>query len=153
VHQAMVEPAELDEVLERGLSPAPVLDVVALDEPALVASGEPAAAVPGPERPVQRRGNLAGRTSHRQRMALVVLHQRDEGGIAGQAPCTSAPARADRRSSMGRSVGPACSNMCSIVQMRVRGGKDIRRWNVEFAHRHGGQLHQARPGPRSGSGV
>src|SRR5205807_10463702 len=60
VDQVVVEPAELGEVLERGLAALrPVGDVVALHEAGLPTAGEHAPLVPAPKRPGHCGGDLA----------------------------------------------------------------------------------------------
>src|SRR4051812_27633315 len=87
VHQAVMPPAELDEVLRGGLpSLGPVLDVVILDPAAVRTTWEPAAAVAFIQGAPHTSRDRSALASDAPRPIQTVGH-RDPRGIAGEPPC------------------------------------------------------------------
>ncbi len=62
-----------------------MLDVVQVDVARVTAAGESAALVAGLEQPAQWGGDGASLAAHVQRLAILVLDEGDEAGVAGEA--------------------------------------------------------------------
>ena len=78
--------AEQYQVPQRRLAAScPVVDVVGVEEPPVLAAREAAAAVAAPERSTQGGRNRACLPPDRERLAVTLL-QLDHGGIAGKPP-------------------------------------------------------------------
>ena len=93
VHQAMVEVTQLHQIREARLTAmGPVRDVVALDEMPGGAPREAAtplrgqAHIPGPECPVNGRGDAAGLAAHVERHAGTVFRKTHDARVAGEPP-------------------------------------------------------------------
>src|SRR5215218_6334693 len=87
VHEAMMAAAEEHEIPDLRLTAArPVLDVMCVEEAAVVAPREAATSVSCLERPPDRRRNRAGLSSHRQRLA-VLFDQLHDGGVTRKPAC------------------------------------------------------------------
>src|SRR5271154_2831820 len=74
VNQAVVQPAQRDQVIEFGRSAVgPVLDVVRIEVALVGAAGEAATGIPGVKGTADRRRNAARLASHIERRTLFVL--------------------------------------------------------------------------------
>jgi hypothetical protein len=96
VQQRVMKRAEQREVLKaRRSALRPMLDVVRVDVAAVVASGERAVPVARPERALERSRDGPALAANVERRAVLVLDDRDEAPVAGEAP-----------DSLDRQVGP-----------------------------------------------
>ena len=86
MHGAMMEAAQRDEIGRLGLAAIrPVLDVVHVDVARVAAAGKAAALVARGEQAAQRRGDDARLAADVERLAVLVLDERDDAGVAGEA--------------------------------------------------------------------
>jgi hypothetical protein len=85
VYQAMMMPAELDQVIKTGFTTiGPVLYVVAINERGVGAAGEAATAVPETQGPADGRRYGPGFTAYGQDFTVLIFCQLENGTIAGQ---------------------------------------------------------------------
>src|SRR3954469_25300421 len=79
-----METAQLDEVVQRGgTAVGPMVDVVSVQPPVLVAAGKAAALVAAAQRPAERGRDRARLATNRQGLAIA-LDDRDDRGVAAQ---------------------------------------------------------------------
>jgi hypothetical protein len=110
MHEMVVKVAQGDQVVELGCATTgPMLDVMAFGEARLRATGEPAAAIAGFERPLDRRRNRPGLAANVQRRPARIFNDADERAVAAESACRFDSQRRAKRSKVwSGSSGSTC---------------------------------------------